>query len=141
MSAIEEGNREILNDIRSYLRITAAAASRATANRIIDSWEKASVYARMDGKTSTYKIAEALGLPQRTVAGWADDFVRANLASPPDEFHQSHRALFSPSELLIEISQLKRKKKGQGEQPPVSGPTLDSQNQITSTEVGANVQR
>ena len=111
MSAADEKEHEILNDVRAYLRITAANASRSTANRVIDSWEKASVFAKMDGKSSTYKIAEGLGIPQRTVANWADDFVKAGLASPPDEFHSSHKALFLLSELSIDASQLKRKKK------------------------------
>lgn len=117
----------ILNDIRSYTRMAAASSSRQTAVRAFDSYEKALVYSKMDGNTSTYKIAEATGVPQRTVAAWADDFVKSNLAAPPDEIHSSHRALFSSSELSIDLSTLKKRKKQADapQQPDTS--TLDSE--------------
>lgn len=122
----DAGIAAILNDIRSYTRIAAAASSKQTAVRVFDSYEKALVYTKMDGKTSTYKIADATGVPQRTVATWADDFVLANLAAPPDEIHSSHKALFSLSELSIDLSTLKKRKKLAETAPPVSS-TLDSE--------------
>lgn len=115
---------KILNDIRSYLRITAAASSRAIVAKILDTQEKAVVYSKLDGKTSQQKIADATGVPQRTIADWAEMFVKAGLASPPDEYHSSHRALFSLSELGIDLSVLRRRKKS--EQPEQISSTLDS---------------
>jgi hypothetical protein len=128
----KETDREIWNDIRSYLRITAAASSKVTALKLFDSWEKSIVYDRMDGKTSTYKLAQAVEVPQRTVATWADDFVRAGLAAPPDEFHPSHRALFALGQLSVDSTSLKKRKK-----PPTSGPpteTLDEQGSVKVQE-------
>jgi hypothetical protein len=123
----DSGIAAILNDIRSYARVGAAASSRQTAARVFDSYEKALVYTKMDGKTSTYKIAEATGVPQRTVATWADDFVQANLAAPPDEFHSSHKALFSLSELAIDISALRKRKKQADAAQQQASPTLDTE--------------
>ena len=134
MSSQDASEKEILNDIRTYQRITAAAALRATAVRVFDSWEKAAAYSKMDGKTSTYQIADSLQLPQRTVANWADDFVRAMLASPPDDFHKSHRALFSLGELSVDLAQLKKKKKtiSAPTQSAIPASTLDASSLTTS---------
>jgi hypothetical protein len=120
-------NAVILNDIRAYTKIAAISSSRLAAKRVFDSYEKALVYSKMDGKTSTYKISDATGVPQRTVATWVDDFVRAILASTPDQIHSSHRALFSLSELSIDLSTLKKRKKEAeaAQQPPAA--SLDSE--------------
>ncbi|MCL4519311.1 MAG: hypothetical protein M1587_08955, partial [Thaumarchaeota archaeon] len=120
---------EILNDIRSYTRIAAAASSRPTAVRVLDSYEKARVYSLMDGKTSTYKISESAGVPQRTIAAWADEFVKSNMAVAPDDFHASHKSLFSLSELAIDLSSLKRKRKEEKTSPPATSGT-----QVEKTE-------
>lgn len=125
MSA-EDPNRRLLNDIRAYLRISATTTSRPIAARILDSYEKALVYTKLDGTTSTYKIAEATGVPQRTVLNWADECVRFGLASPPDEFFQSHRSLFSLTELSVDLSTLKKRKKTPEGQTTPTAPTLDS---------------
>lgn len=133
MSKVSDDNiATILNDIRSYTRIAAAGSLKQMAARVFDSHEKAVVYSKMDGRTSTYKIAEAANVPQRTVATWADDFVRANLAAPPDDVHSSHRSLFSLSELAVDLSTLKKRKK-QGEAvSPTS--TLDAETAKSSQE-------
>jgi hypothetical protein len=107
---IDDKTLQLLTDIRSYLRITAAAASKNAAERTIDSQEKAMAYSKMDGRTSTYQIAEGLKVPQRTVANWAEIFVSSGLASPPNELYQSHRALFSLNELSLNISDLKNRR-------------------------------
>ncbi len=128
----------ILNDIRSYTRIAAAASLRQTAARIFDTYEKALAYTKMDGNTSTYKIADVTTVPQRTVATWADDFVQANLAAPPDEIHSSHKALFTLSELVIDLSTLKkRKKQAEGTQQPTTA-TLDTDVGNVAQEAAAN---
>lgn len=127
---VGQNDREIvriLADILSYVRLNAAASVRGSASKAFDFYEKVLVYSKMDGKTSTYKIAEITGVPQRTVADWGDDLVKSGLASPPTEFHASHRALFSLSELSIDLSAFKRRRKakldhGNSSAPAVSAP-------------------
>lgn len=134
----DAGIAAILNDIRSYTRVAAATSSRQTAARVFDSYEKALVYTKMDGKTSTYKIADATGVPQRTVAMWADDFVQANLAASPDDIHSSHKALFSLSELAIDLSAMKkRKKQAEAAQQPASA-TLDTETGKAAQEAASS---
>ncbi len=116
----------ILNDIRSYTRMSAAASSKPTASKILDSYEKALVYTKLDGKTSQQKISDSTSVPQKTVSNWADEFVKMNLAAPPDEFNPSHKALFSLSELSIELSALKKRKKQEESQQKGTPSTLDS---------------
>ena len=119
--------KKLLSDIRSYLRIAAASSSRPTAARVLDSYEKAIVYTKLDGTTSTYKIADATGVPQRTVLNWADECVRFGLASPPNDLYQSHRALFSLSELGIDLGTLKKRRRSADDITPTTGTTLDTQ--------------
>ncbi|OWP55797.1 MAG: hypothetical protein B2I17_08885 [Thermoplasmatales archaeon B_DKE] len=102
---------ELMYDIRSYLRINAANLSKETASKLLTSYEKAYVYSKMDGKTSTYKISELTGVPQRTVATWAEDFVKGGLATGPNEFFSSHRALFILTEIAIDITSLRTRDK------------------------------
>jgi hypothetical protein len=117
--------KRLLGDIRTYLRITAAATSKQIAMRVLDSFEKALVYSKMDGNTSSYKIQEATSVPNRTVLDWADEFVRSGLASSPDGFYSSHRALFSLNELSIDISTLKKRRKSQQSTESTTAPTLE----------------
>jgi len=116
---------KILNDIRSYLRIAASASARPTAAKVMETQEKALVYSKMDGKISQQKISDLTGVPQKTVSNWADEFVEARLAMPPDEYHSSHRALFSLAELGIDLSVLKKRAKGASPQTGVQ--TLDAE--------------
>ncbi len=114
---------KILNDIRSYLRITAAASLRNTAANTLDTQEKALVYSKMDGKTSQPKIESMTGVPQKTISNWANAFVEGGLASPPNEYYPAHGALFSLNELGINISVLK--KRGKAERSEKASTTLD----------------
>jgi hypothetical protein len=132
----EEKMLIILTDIRSYLRTTAAASSRSAAQRVIDSQEKAVAYSKMDGKTSTYAIADATGVPPRTVANWAEDFVHAGLTSPPGELFPSHRALFSLNELSVNLTILKARKKKK-ETPSSSSSQLQNTT-LTNQTTGGN---
>jgi len=115
---------EILNDIRVYIRITAAAASRTRASTTIDTLEKAMVYEKFDGVVTQQKTSEMTGVPKQTVSRWADEFVRAALASAPDKFHASHKALFSLAELGIDVNTLKKRAKAGGNQP--GGPSTST---------------
>ncbi len=115
----------ILSDIRAYLRISAAAASRVSAPKILDSYEKAFVYSKLDGKTSQSKIKQITGVPQPTVSRWLETFVQERLVSPPDEFNESHKALFTLQELGIELTIMKKRdKKGAKQSPKTTTPNV-----------------
>jgi transposase len=125
---LSETNK-ILNEIKSYLRIIAAATSKQSAVEILDTYEKAFIYSKIDGKASQSKIEQATGVPQRTISDWLGAFVQAGLASPPDEYNESHRALFTLQELGIELTILKKRRKA-------VTPSLEtSTSQIISSEV------
>jgi ribosomal 50S subunit-recycling heat shock protein len=100
-----------LNDIRSYLRISAAAASRAVAKTVLDTYEKASVYSKLDGKTSQTKIEADTKVPQATISVWLGSFVQGGLVSVPSQYNSSHKALFTLQELGIEFDTLKKRTK------------------------------
>jgi len=99
----------LLNDIRAYLRISAAAASRATAKSVLDTYEKALVYSKLDGKITQIKIQTDTKVPQPTISIWLAGFVQAGLVSPPDQYNPSHKALFTLQELGIELGTLKKR--------------------------------
>ena len=103
----------ILNDIRAYLRITAAFSSKAAATRVIDTQEKAQVYEKLTGEISQLKIKMDTGVPKQTISRWVDEFVKEGLASPPNEYCSNYRALFNLRELGINMSELKKRKKAQ----------------------------
>lgn len=103
----------LLNDIRVYLRIAAASASKVVASKVIDTQEKAMVYDRLDGETPQLKIESTTKVPQRTISGWVDKFVEAGLVSPPDKYCKNYKALFALRELGISLSELKKRKKKQ----------------------------
>lgn len=121
----------ILNDICTYLRITAAAASRNIAAKVLDIQEKALVYSKMDGKTAQTKIASLTGIPQMTISDWVNEFVSAGLTSPPNEYFTAHKALFTLQEIGISIANLKRRGKSKQEK---TSSTLDSTMTATSNQ-------
>lgn len=122
----------ILNDIRAYLRISAAAAARPVAAKTLDLQEKALAYSKMDGKTPQSKIESTTGIPQQTISRWADEFVSAGLASAPNEYVTAHRALFSLNELGIDVSALKKRTKGKNKEQTVA--TTASSDITTATK-------
>jgi DNA-binding transcriptional ArsR family regulator len=103
-------NGEILNDIRAYLRIGAAAASKAIASTVIDMQEKAQVYQKLGENKSQIKIEAETGVPLSTVNRWINEFVEAGLVSEPNEFSSDYRALFSLRELGINATELGKRK-------------------------------
>jgi len=127
----------MLNDIRAYIRITAASASKPVAAKVLDSQEKAIVYSKLDGKTSQPKIADNTGVPQRTISEWLSLFVESGLASEPDEFYQNHKALFTLRELGIDLASLKRRK-GAAPKPEA---TLDTSTLATSDQKKDNLEK
>jgi hypothetical protein len=104
----ETKNTEVLHSIASYLRIIAASSVKPRAGQVLDKYEKAMAYSKMDGSTSQMKIATTLGVPQRTIAYWADDFLHYHLVEAPSEYNSSHKALFTLEELGIDITGLKK---------------------------------
>jgi hypothetical protein len=99
----------LLNDIRAYLRISAGAASRATAKSVLDTYEKALVYSKLDGKITQTKIEADTKVPQATISDWLTRLVQAGLVAPPDLYNTSHKALFTLQELGIELGTLKKR--------------------------------
>ena len=100
----------ILNDIRTYLRINAASASKTTALIIFDTQEKAQVYQKLGERKSQIKIQAETGVPQPTINRWFNEFVEAGLAAEPNEFSTDYKALFSLRELGINIAELGKRK-------------------------------
>lgn len=117
----------ILSDIRAYLRISAAAASGASASKIFDNYEKAWVYGKLDGKNSQIKIKQITQVPQKTISNWVELFVQARLASPPDEYNPSHRAMFTLRELGIDVDTLKKRDKKRTKPSSEAMPKTDSE--------------
>lgn len=128
---------KILYDIRTYLRTAASAAARPTAGNVLNTQERALVYSKMDGKTSQQKISASSGVPQKTISNWADEYVEARLAMPPDEYYPSHRALFSLAELGLSPQALGKRAKGAKPQAPSQ--TLDANVQEKRPEGSENV--
>jgi len=102
---------KLLSELIIYVRGSAAAAARPIAAKVLDSYEKAIVYSKLDGKTSQPKIEAATSVPQRTISDWLGLFVRAGLASEPSKYFASHKALFSLEELNIDLTSLRKKRK------------------------------
>jgi hypothetical protein len=111
----------ILSDVRAYVRISAAQSLRPVAKTVIDTWEKAEVYSKLDGKTPQSKISEVSKVAQQTISDWMSLFVQSGLVTEPNEFYSSHRALFSLRELGINQGALKRKKPGSAGQQELVG--------------------
>lgn len=129
----EQTNR-ILSDIRAYIRISAASTLRVSASGIIDIYEKALVYRMLDGKTSQAKIEQTTGVPDSTTGHWLEAFVQGKLASPPDEYNPSHKALFTLEELGIELSALKRRSKKGGKPIPETAKLASKEKETSGTQ-------
>jgi hypothetical protein len=102
---------KLLNDIRAYLRLSVAAVSRANAISVLDTYEKALVYSKLDGKNTQSKIEAETKVPQPTISTWLTGFIQAGFVAPPDQYNSSHRALFTLQELGIEFGTLKKRAK------------------------------
>ncbi len=101
----------LLSDMRSYLRSIAAGTVRATSGQVIDSYEKALVYEKLNGETTQTSLEQTNKVSQATLSGWLGKFTEAGLASPPDETHRNHKALFTLAELGINLTTLKKRAK------------------------------
>lgn len=121
----------ILNDIRAYLRISAASASKNVAASVIDTQEKAQVYEKLGEGKPQQKIEAETGIANQTISDWIKKFVEAGLVSPPNDFVKSYRALFSLKELGINSATLgKRKGKQQSSAPKGKSDSKDQSGTI-----------
>jgi len=101
----------ILGDIRSYVRSMAVNAVRLTAARVLDEYEKASVYDKLgfDGKTTGANLEQTTKIAASTISDWMGKFTEAGIAAPPDDAHRGYRALFTLQELGISLAALKKR--------------------------------
>jgi len=106
----EAGTRmeQLLFEIATYLRASAASALKGKASQVIDTHRKAITYKNLDGHTTQAKIAKMLDVTSMAVSYYVQEFVEAGLAMPPSKFYPSHKALFTLEELGIDIKQLKK---------------------------------
>ncbi len=107
----------LLGDIRGYLRAMAAAALKPMAGRILDTYEKALLFSRLDGNTPQLRLQEITKVPQPTISAWLGKFMEAGIVSPPDEVYRNYRALFTVQELGVNISALKKRISSEVTQP------------------------
>jgi hypothetical protein len=101
----------ILGDIRSYVRSMAVSAVRPAAAHVLDEYEKALVYEKLDphGKTTGASLEQTTKIAHTTISDWMSKFTEAGIAAPPDDAHRGYRALFTLQELGISLSTLKRR--------------------------------
>lgn len=128
---------KILNDIRTYLRISAASALKAVAREVIDTQEKAQVYEKLGQGKTQQKIEAETGIPQQTISGWINKFVEAGLVSPPNDYIKTHKTLFTLRELGIIASELGTRKKKMQTSPTVKKEEEGKQATLEMNE-GAN---
>lgn len=107
----EKEKDRLLIELRAYARIIAASLVSTKAKKVIDDYQKAQVYAILDGEKSDYQISDATGVLRRTVTNWVKEFVKNNLAIGSGEAGKKERlerALFTLEELEIDLNLLKR---------------------------------
>lgn len=95
----------------------AATTLRPTAGRVIDTYEKALLFSKLDGNTRQLRLQEATKVPQPTISVWLGKFTEAGIVSPPDEVYRNYRALFTLQELGINIATLKKRAGSQAPEP------------------------
>jgi len=107
----------LLSEIRAYLRVIAATDLRPAAGQVLDTYEKALLYSKLDGNTPQLRLSEVIGVPQPTISVWLTRFSEAGIINPPDEIYRNHRALFSLQQLGININSLKKRVSTQVNEP------------------------
>ena len=84
---------------------------RPVAAQVIDTFEKAVIFGKLDGYSSQQKLQELTKIPQATISRWVNDFTEAGIVAPPEGIYKNHRALFSLRELGIDSPALKKRSK------------------------------
>src|SRR6266571_8093205 len=99
----------LLGDIRGYLRAMAAMAIRPMAGRVLDTYEKALLFSKLDGNTPQLRLQELTKVPQPTISIWMGKFMEAGIVSPPNDIYRNYRAMFTLQELGISVATLRRR--------------------------------
>jgi len=99
----------LLGDIRSYLRSMAATAKRPEAEQVLDTYEKALLFSKLDGNTPQLRLQQLTNVPQPTISAWMGKFMEAGIVTPPNEGYRNYRSLFTLQELGINIATLKKR--------------------------------
>jgi len=109
----------LLSDMRAYMRAMVVNIVKAAASQVIDSYEKATVYDKLDGNSTQISLEQSTKVPQSTMSPWLTKFTEIGIAAPPGETHRGYRALFTLSELGINVSSLKKKAAKPTSQPMI----------------------
>src|SRR6266581_8032754 len=99
----------LLGDIRAYLKIMAATALRPMAGRVLDTYEKALLFSKLDGNTPQLRLQELTKVPQPTISIWMGKLMEAGIVTPPNDIYRNYRAMFTLQELGITIGSLKKR--------------------------------
>lgn len=95
--------------VLGYLRVMASVAVRPLAEEILDTYEKALLFSRLDGNTPQLKLQEMTKIPQATISRWVNEFTDAGIVAPPGKAFRNHQARFTLGELRVNIAGLKKK--------------------------------
>lgn len=125
----------LLNEIRAYLRINAAALCKDVATKVLDSQEKAMVFAKLDGNTSQSKIESDTKIPIQTINRWINDFIEAGLISPSNKYSKNYKALFTLRELSIDATELSKRKKQQNKPSDKQVLTISNEKTVNNKSI------
>ena len=110
--------------VLGYLRAMASVALRPMAEEVLDTYEKALLFSKLDGNTSQLKLQEMTRIPQATISRWVNEFTDAGIVAPPGKAFRNHQARFSLRELRVNMAGLKKKAGSESEViavPPAGG--------------------
>lgn len=111
---------QLLFEIATYLRASAASVLKEKASQAIDTYRKAITYKNLDGYTNQAKIANTLGVTRQSISNYVQDFVEAGLAMQPSKFYSNNKALFTLEELGIDINKLKKQERAKGKKKTIT---------------------
>ncbi|TMI55222.1 hypothetical protein E6H14_09360 [Candidatus Bathyarchaeota archaeon] len=110
--------------VLGYLRAMASVALRPMAEEVLDTYEKALLFSKLDGNTSQLKLQEMTRIPQATISRWVNEFTDAGIVAPPGKAFRNHQARFTLRELRVNMAGLKKKAGSESEViavPPAGG--------------------
>jgi hypothetical protein len=102
---------DLLRENLAYSRVLAAQSARARANEVINNFQKANVYKNLTGDVSHYDLAKKFGIPRETVRNWIMEFSSAGIVGYPSKNLKFQKALFTLSELGIDLDSLRKRSK------------------------------
>ena len=113
ISMNEKEKDRLLIELHAFARTTAASSASARAKKVIDDYQKAQVYANLNGERSDSQISKITDVPRRTVTAWVEEFVKNGLAVGLGEAGKKERlerALFTLEELDVDLNLLKKER-------------------------------